>query len=60
MSNAWNVSEQEYETALRRSHNDGAIPRHDNEAYWQLVRYYRGEIFDRDLAARAVQLLRNS
>ena len=59
-TNAWGVTHQEYKTALNRAYNDGAIPRHDNEAYWQLVRFYRGEIFNRDLAARAVRLIRGT
>lgn len=57
MSNAWNVTETEYRKALELS-RDGSVPPDDSAAYWQLVRFYRGQIFYRDEAAKAVQLIR--
>lgn len=57
MTNAWNVTEQEYKTALERS-RDGDTPAADSADYWQLVRFYRGQIFLRDNAARALRLIR--
>lgn len=57
MSNAWNVTEAEYRVALERSRDGNTAPEH-SEAYWQLCRYYRGQIFNRDQAALAVTLIR--
>lgn len=57
MSNAWNVTEAEYQEALKRS-RDPLTPRDDSAAYWQLCRYYRGQVFHRDDAMRAGRLIR--
>jgi len=59
MSNAWNVTEDEYRTALERSRSENTLPT-DSAAYWQLCRYYRGQIFHRDEAAFAVRLIRGT
>jgi len=57
MNNAWNVTEAEYRIALEHV-RDANTPDDDSAAYWQLCRYYRGQIFHRDDAARALQLIR--
>jgi hypothetical protein len=57
MTNAWNITETEYQIALDRS-RDGNTPRDDSAAYWQLIRFYRGQTFYRDEAAKAVRLIR--
>lgn len=57
MSNVWNVTATEYKTALQLSRETSTSPE-DSGAYWQLCRFYRGQIFHRDEAARAVRLLR--
>jgi hypothetical protein len=51
---AWKVTEQEYRTALSLSDGDGPLA----DAAWQLVRYCRGEIFNRDQAAEAGRMIR--
>lgn len=56
-SNAWNVTEAEYREALKRERDDRTSP-NDKADYWQLVRFYRGEIFIRDAAERAAKLIR--
>jgi hypothetical protein len=58
MSNAWNVTEQEYKIALERS-RDPHTSADDSADYWQLCRFYRGQIFYRDHAARAVRRIRD-
>lgn len=57
MPNVWNVTEKEYRMALKLT-RDASTSLRDNEAYWQLCRYYRGQIFHRDDAARGVLLIR--
>lgn len=57
MTNAWNVTEDEYKTAQARSRDLNTSSEH-SEAYWQLCRFYRGQIFYRDQAAIAVRLIR--
>lgn len=47
---AWSVPESIYQAALKLSNDDGDC--------WQLVRYCRGDIFQRDAAERAVKRLR--
>ena len=53
-SNVWQMTEVEYGLALERARAD----RDDKADYWQLVRFYRGEIFHRDQAARALLFIR--
>ena len=57
MSNVWNVTELEFRQARKRS-DDNTFTEEERKDYWQLVRFYRNEIFIRDAAARAVQRLR--
>jgi hypothetical protein len=57
MTNAWNITEAEYKRALELS-RDEKTPRDDSAAYWQLCRFYRGQIFHRDEAARAARMIR--
>jgi hypothetical protein len=57
MTNVWNVTEQEYKTALARSRDSDTFP-DDSADYWQLCRFYRGQEFYRDAAARALNLIR--
>jgi hypothetical protein len=54
----WNVTEQEYEEALTRSRDGRTTPEASAE-YWQLCRYYRGLIFRREDAERALGRLRD-
>ena len=58
MSNEWNVTEDEYLEALERS-RDGATSWQDSADYWQLCRFYRGQVFFRDEVARALRLIRD-
>jgi hypothetical protein len=59
MTNAWGITESEYRIALERSRASDTSS--DNAAdYWQLCRFYRGQVFERDAAARAVRMIRNS
>lgn len=57
MTNAWNVTEAEYQTAKEREHDPHYAPE-DRAAYWQLIRFYRNQLFLRDQAARALKLIR--
>lgn len=57
MPNAWNVTDAEYGKALELARDTNTSPQ-DSADYWQLCRYYRGQIFHRDEAARALQLIR--
>jgi hypothetical protein len=57
MTNAWNVTEAEYREALELSRDGNTSPEH-SAVYWQLCRFYRGQIFLRDQAALAVRLIR--
>jgi len=59
MTNAWNVTEDEYKIAIERSRDDKTSAE-DSAAYWQLCRFYRGQIFLRDQAAHALHLIRSS
>lgn len=56
---AWNVTETEYRRALELSRHPDTSPE-DSAAYWQLCRYYRGQIFGGDDAARALRMLRKA
>ncbi len=58
MNNVWNVTESEYRRALELS-RDGKTPDQDSADFWQLCRFYRGQIFHRDQAAHALNLLRD-
>jgi len=58
MTDVWNVTEAEYREALELSRDGNISPEH-SAAYWQLCRYYRGQIFHRDEAALAVRLIRH-
>lgn len=58
MTNAWNITEAEYRKALELSRDSGTSPEH-SAAYWQLCRFYRGQIFLRDQAALACRLIRD-
>ena len=51
---AWKITHQEYETAQSLAEGDGPLA----DAAWQLVRYCRGEIFNRDAAAEAAKMIR--
>jgi hypothetical protein len=59
MTNSWNVTENEYHTALERSRDSETLP-DESAAYWQLCRYYHGQIFHRDEAAQALRLIRGT
>ncbi len=56
MTNAWNVTEREYKTALKMARN--YIPVQDSNDLWQLCQFYRGQIFYRDDAERGLNLVR--
>ena len=56
MSNAWNVTEAEYRKALEMLRSD--TDRTCAEDLWQLIRFYRGEVFYRDYAERGVKVVR--
>ena len=55
--NSWNVTEAEYKRALELS-RDGGTPSDDSAAYWQLCRYYRGQMFLAPDAERALKMIR--
>lgn len=57
MSNVWGVTEAEYKEALTRS-RDGRTTAEASSEYWQLCRFYRGQVFHRDQAERAIWRLR--
>jgi hypothetical protein len=54
MSNAWNITETEYRKAQEMVRNDHI----DAEDLWQLIRFYRGEVFYRDYAERGAEIVR--
>jgi hypothetical protein len=55
MTNAWNMTKEEYRIAVNMSACAGTD---EAEAAWQLCRFYRGEIFYRDMAAAALRTIR--
>lgn len=57
MGNVWNITEDEYREARKRSRDPQRSDAEREDAY-QLCRFYRGEIFNRDPAARAAQSIR--
>jgi hypothetical protein len=57
MSNAWGITEKEYQKALELSRDSNTF-RDDSADCWQLCRFYRGQVFNRDQAARAAHLVR--
>ena len=56
-SSVWGVTDDECQTALERLRDRDTSPE-DAIAYWQLYRFYHGQIFLRDQAERAVHLIR--
>ena len=56
MSNAQNTVEAEYRKAQEMLCNDN--DRTHAEDLWQLIRFYRGEVFYRDYAERAAKVVR--
>lgn len=59
MANPWNITEAEYEEARALSSNAN-VNEEDAAEYWQLVRFYRNQIFNRDQAERAVRRIRHA
>lgn len=59
MTNAWGITEAEYKLALERSRDGNTSPQ-DSSDYWQLCRFYRGQVFYRDQAARGARLVRGT
>jgi hypothetical protein len=57
--NAWNLTEAEYEEARVRENNKH-YSADDRSDYFQLCRFYRGQIFHLDQAARALKHLRGN
>jgi hypothetical protein len=56
-TNAWGITEDEYKKALELSRDSKTSP-DDSRDLWQLCRFYRGQVFNRDQAARAAHLVR--
>lgn len=59
MSNSFNVTEAEYQTALERLLTCKILDQ-DSADYWQLCCAYRGETYSRLSLARALTLLRGA
>jgi hypothetical protein len=59
MPNAWNVTEEEFKEARKRE-QDQSTSEKDKADYWQLMRFFRGQLFYRDAVARAVNLIRKA
>ena len=57
--NALGVTPLEYQTARELS-SDANVSEDDAPAYWQVVRYYRGQLFDRAEVERALRMLRGT
>lgn len=53
------ISELEYQTARELSEDAGTSPA-DSADLWQVCRWYRGQIFDREQAERALHKLRGT
>jgi hypothetical protein len=53
------VTKAEFMRAYELS-SDANVPEHQAADYWQLVRYYHGQIFDRANVERALKLIRGT
>lgn len=56
-ANEWGITEAEFEEATKRFW-EPKTPKEDKDAYWQLIRYWKRNIFLRTECERAVKLLR--
>lgn len=58
-SNSWGVTEAECKIAYDLS-SDANLNGEEANEYWQLVRYFRGQIYNGDQARRAIQRIRQT